>query len=139
MVDCLQQQQQSSSPLLDELMQRHLWEAQAAPVARCAAIPPSVGDVRNDETTRQCIHAAGRAVWTPRGPVDAPGGVQCGRQWLGTPEVRCLFAGRDVLFMGNSVTRRQMYTVLDLLAGRRAHRQRSRAPLDTIDLSRWVV
>ena len=47
----------------------------------------------------------------------------CGRKWLGPADARCLLAGKDVLFMGNSVVRRQMYTLLDLLAGPRAHRQ----------------
>ena len=42
---------------------------------------------------------------------------------MGTAEARCLLAGHDLLFIGNSVVRRQMYTILDLLAGPSAHRQ----------------
>ena len=37
-------------------------------------------------------------------------------------QVRCLFAGRDVLFIGNSVMRRQVFTLLDVLAGPAAQR-----------------
>lgn len=42
---------------------------------------------------------------------------------MGTAEARCLVAGSDLFFLGNSVVRRQMYTLLDLLAANRAHRQ----------------
>ena len=49
--------------------------------------------------------------------------TRCGRKWMGTAEARCLLAGHDLLFIGNSVVRRQMYTILDLLAGPSAHRQ----------------
>ena len=44
---------------------------------------------------------------------------------MGTAETRCLLAGHDLLFIGNSVVRRQMYSMLDLLAGPSAHRQLS--------------
>ena len=42
---------------------------------------------------------------------------------MGTAEARCLLRGKDLLFVGNSVVRRQLYTVLDLVAGPAAHRQ----------------
>ena len=44
---------------------------------------------------------------------------------MSVAETRCLLAGHDLLFIGNSVVRRQMYTILDLLAGPSAHRQLS--------------
>ena len=44
---------------------------------------------------------------------------------MGAAETRCLLAGHDLLFIGNSVVRRQMYAMLDLLAGPSAHRQLS--------------
>ena len=47
----------------------------------------------------------------------------CGRRWLGTADARCLLANKNLVFFGNSVVRRQMYTILDLLAGPAAHRQ----------------
>ncbi|KAL3892548.1 MAG: hypothetical protein SGPRY_015026, partial [Prymnesium sp.] len=48
---------------------------------------------------------------------------RCGRQWLGTREARCVWGGTDAVFLGNSVARRQMYTLLELLAGEKANRQ----------------
>ena len=42
---------------------------------------------------------------------------------MGTAEARCLLGGKNLVFFGNSVVRRQMYTLLDLLAGPAAHRQ----------------
>ena len=77
----------------------------------------------------------GESLWTEQGPADGVSGLQCGRRWRGSAEARCLFAGRDVLFMGNSVTRRQMYTVLDLLSGPHAHRQASTGKLASLLLT----
>ena len=50
------------------------------------------------------------------------GAKGCSRRLLGTADARCLVTNRDLLFLGNSVVRRQMYTLLDVLAGPSAHR-----------------
>jgi hypothetical protein len=66
----------------------------------------------------------GRGSNTSGGGGSAPASpVGCGRRWADTGEARCLLSGKDILFIGNSVTRRQMFTMLDILAGPRAHRQ----------------
>lgn len=61
------------------------------------------------------------ASWSVSG-LASENGSECGRHWQSTAEVRCLFADRDVLFVGNSVMRRQVFTLLDMLAGPAAHR-----------------
>ena len=81
--------------------------------------------------TASCLQGAGDANWTaaPKGLAD--GRPECGRTWLRTACARELFAGRDALFIGNSVVRRQMYTLVDLLAGpaaRRLHQNREIMP-----------
>jgi hypothetical protein len=53
----------------------------------------------------------------------SPSASECGRRWVGTAETRCLLGSKNLVFFGNSVVRRQMYTLLDLLAGPAAHRQ----------------
>ena len=63
---------------------------------------------RSSSTRRGCARSAGAAAWTDRGPSDFGGDSGCGRRWIGTAEARCLLSGRDLLFVGNSVTRRQM-------------------------------
>ena len=73
-----------------------------------------------DAVRARCLLHAGNANWTATGLVD--GRPECGRAWLRTGCARRLFSGRDALFIGNSVIRRQMYTVLDLLAGPAARR-----------------
>ena len=53
-----------------------------------------------------CLSAAGEANWTGDGLVDIR--PECGRRWLQTSCARRLFEGRDALFIGNSVVRRQV-------------------------------
>ena len=103
---------------IDTMLHQHLWQ-EPLPPERCM---PFVGsDSPRPAGLRSCLHAAGSARWTANGLVDA-NSSSCGRRWMGTAEARCLLSNRDVLFLGNSVVRRQMYTLLDLLAGRAAHR-----------------
>lgn len=117
------------------LMRRHLREPTAPLPAgeRCAPFR-QVDSSQLSSRVHACLALVGEARWTSQGVVDAPnstlppseGGVPasvCGRRWLGTTDSRCLLRGKDLLFIGNSVVRRQMYTLLDLLAGPRAHRQ----------------
>ena len=96
-----------------------LHEHLSTPVQPCQ--PASAALVNMSPSARlRCLQLAGEANWTAHGLVDgAPG---CGRTWLSTGCARALFAGRDTLFIGNSVIRRQMYTVIDLLAGPSARR-----------------
>ena len=135
MVRCLQDQKPATTAL-DQLMRTHLWLSHPSTLADGTQCRPlqAQPEAQQSERTLKCLRVAGRALWTQRGPVDSPAGPECGRRWISSPEARCLLAGRDVLFMGNSVTRRQMYTVLDLLAGSRANRQRSTGKLQTISL-----
>ena len=135
MVSCLQgsARPQVEATRLGELMRHHLWTQPTvgAPCRRRPLGELGVLDLTQlDEKTRGCVRAAGDSMWTADGPADPPSSA-CGRRWRGTVEARCLFANMDVVFMGNSVTRRQMYTVLDLLAGPKTHRQRSN-DLETI-------
>ena len=67
-----------------------------------------------------CLLHAGVANWTGRGLVD--GQPECGRTWMAAECARKLLANRNLMFIGNSVIRRQMYTVIDLLAGPSARR-----------------
>ncbi|KAL1519194.1 hypothetical protein AB1Y20_003454 [Prymnesium parvum] len=135
MVGCLQG---AAEPPLDtsrlgEMMRRHLW-LPPEEKRHCARTPfAEVRLAALDARARRCALAAGDSRWTAEGPADAPSS-RCGRGWVGTAEARCLFAQTDALFIGNSVTRRQMYTVLDLLAGPAAHRQRASdlATLETV-------
>jgi hypothetical protein len=115
------------------LMRRHL-KAPIPPLpagATCGAfrqIDPS----QLAPKARSCLARVGDARWTADGLVEladanATAGVgaptSCGRTWQGTAEARCLLSGKDLVFFGNSVVRRQMYTLLDVLAGPVAHRQ----------------
>jgi hypothetical protein len=103
---------------LDLLLHRHLWEDAPRP-SRCTPFP----QVAPSEEARTCLRDAGAVRWTADGLQQVNGTASCGdRRWLGTADARCLLAGRDVLFVGNSVVRRQMFTLLDILAGRAAHR-----------------
>ena len=126
------------------LMRRHL-ESPILPLPPGAACAPfrQIEPSQLPVAVRDCITRSGSARWTAKGLVDAaalpskatakaptsststPANDSCGRIWLGTAETRCLLRGKDLAFFGNSVVRRQMYTVLDLLAGPVAHRQLS--------------
>jgi hypothetical protein len=79
-------------------------------------------------TQRSCLYDAGNAKWSPAGLVDAR--PECGRHWVRTACARALFAGRDAMLVGNSVIRRQLFTLVELLAGPSARRLRpgSRGP-----------
>ena len=141
---------QADSTMVDDselghLMRAHLFSQPEPPDASdtCQAF----GQLSPAELTpsqRACVDSAGDARWGARGPEGVNGSETCGRRWYGTRDVRCLLRGKDVLFVGNSVVRRQvrtaghasrpptrrrsahvpqMYTLLDLLAGPRAHRQ----------------
>ena len=101
------------------------------PVAACHA------DEQGEDTKpmsaalrRRCLFHAGDANWTARGLLDNH--PECGRTWIAADCARKLLAGRDLMFIGNSVIRRQMYTVIDLLAGpsarRLTHGSRTRTP-----------
>ena len=135
---CLQQQANTVDDSdLGRLMRKHLFAApEPLPPSKCTAFRQiDLDQLRPAD--RACLMSVGDARWTADGLVDAnstasaaasgggggakPGG--CGRRWLGTAEARCLLANKALLFFGNSVVRRQMYTVLDLVAGPRAHRQ----------------
>ncbi|KAL1525938.1 hypothetical protein AB1Y20_020764 [Prymnesium parvum] len=124
---CLQQQAaEVDDSDLGRLMRRHLLTPPPAvePAACVAFRQVSLAQLRPAE--RACLAAVGEARWTADGLVDnntSASGGGCGRRWRGTADVRCLLANKALLFFGNSVVRRQMYTVLDLLAGPRAHRQ----------------
>ncbi len=133
--DCLQREaQEVDDSDLGMLMRRHLTAPVAPPPGACE--PFRQLELRQvSARARSCLARVGDARWTAEGLADAPAAgaappadsnasaSACGRRWLGTSEVRCLLGGKDILFVGNSVVRRQMYTVLDLLAGPRAHRQ----------------
>lgn len=109
---------------LGRLMRRHLWTQPAKP-AQCESFR-QVSPEQMRPSQRECISRTGDARWTAAGLVDdtnGSSGSSCGRHWMGSGEARCLFGGKDVLFIGNSVVRRQLYTVLDVLAGPQAHRQ----------------
>lgn len=70
----------------------------------------------------RCLLHAGRANWTATAEGLRDDEPECGRTWMAAGCARKLLAGRDLLFIGNSVIRRQMYTVLDILAGPMARR-----------------
>jgi len=108
---------------LEQLLHRHLWspEDAASSSGRCRPFAPGGLVSSSTAATHACLRAAGAAKWAADGLRDASN-TTCGRRWQGTAEARCLLAGRDLLFVGNSVMRRQMYTLLDLMAGRAAHR-----------------
>ena len=98
-----------------EWLREHILREEDAGTCSLPAMPPGRDSVR-----ARCLLHAGNANWTATGLVD--GRPECGRAWLRTGCARRLFSGRDALFIGNSVIRRQMYTVLDLLAGPAARR-----------------
>ena len=130
---------------LGHLMRAHLFSQPEPPDASdtCQAFG-QLSPAELSPSQRACIDGAGDARWGARGLEGVNGSEACGRRWYGTRDVRCLLRGKDVLFVGNSVVRRQvrtaghvsqtatrrrsahvsqMYTLLDLLAGPRAHRQ----------------
>ncbi len=123
---------QAASELVDDsalgrLVLRHLFEPPARPPTCEAFRQVSVDQLSSAE--RACLAATGDARWVETGLVDAPSNASaskpaggCARSWLGAGETRCLLQGKDLLFLGNSVVRRQLYTLLDLLAGPNAHR-----------------
>ena len=111
------------------LMRRHL-KAPIAPLpagASCAAFR-QIDLTQLSQKARTCLASVGDAKWTAEGLVNAvnasaAASAHCARRWIGTSEARCLLTNKDLIFFGNSVVRRQMYTVLDVLAGPAAHRQ----------------
>lgn len=128
------------------LMRRHL-QAPVAPLPAgltCASFR-QIDSSQLSQRVRACLEHVGDARWTAEGLADAAAlsGVanesairgaiaaatattttaSCGRHWIGSSEARCLLANKNLIFFGNSVVRRQMYTLLDLLAGPAAHRQ----------------
>ena len=110
---------------LGQLMRRHLWkQPEPLPAEQCHAFR-SVEKEQLKPAQQECLGKVGNAKWTAEGLVDADPAdkAKCRRHWMGAAETRCLLAGHDLLFVGNSVVRRQMYTMLDLLAGPNAHRQ----------------
>ena len=115
-----------------DLLYSHILKS---PVEACAE-PPF--EALSSEMLRECLLHAGDAKWMPNGLVDVSG-PECTRRWMHSGCVRQLFAGVDALFIGNSVIRRQMYTVIDLLAGPAARRLQGTleivpTPLSTPDL-----
>ena len=109
---------------MSTLVHQHLWTPPAAPPPQCKPLGTSATTttVRGaSSASAECVKSAGMASWSVSG-LASENGSECGRHWQGTAEVRCLFADRDVLFIGNSVMRRQVFTLLDLLAGPAAHR-----------------
>jgi len=112
---------------LGRMMRQHLWQQPAPlPADQCQSFR-SIATAHLKPDRQECLLKVGDAKWTVEGLVDSDAAkrAQCGRKWMGTAETRCLLAGHDLLFIGNSVVRRQMYTMLDLLAGPSAHRQLS--------------
>ena len=109
-----------ASKKLDTLLHRHLWQDTPA-TGRCVAFLQR--GLPSSSTVRSCLRNAGAATWTADGLQDINGSQSaCGRRWHGTKDARCLLKNKDLAFIGNSVIRRQMYSVLDLLAGKSAHR-----------------
>lgn len=106
---------------LGRLMRAHLW-AQPTAASRCEPFG-QVAPSQLSPVATACARTVGAARWTASGLVSTNATDGCARRWQSTSDARCLLAGKDVLFIGNSVVRRQMYTVLELLAGPRAHRQ----------------
>ena len=98
-----------------DLLYSHILKS---PVEACAE-PPF--EALSSEMLRECLLHASDTKWMPNGLVDVSG-PECTRRWMHSGCVRQLFAGVDALFIGNSVIRRQMYTVIDLLAGPAARR-----------------
>ena len=130
---CMQREaQEVDDSDLGLLMRRHL-KAPILPLAAGATCAPfrQIDPSQLSPKVRNCLGGVGDARWTAEGLVDGNGSTasvraasaSCGRAWLGTTDARCLLSGKDLIFFGNSVVRRQMYTVLDLLAGPAAHRQ----------------
>ena len=96
---------------LGHLMRAHLFSQPEPPDASdtCQAF----GQLSPAELTpsqRACVDSAGDARWGARGLEGVNGSEACGRRWYGTRDVRCLLRGKDVLFVGNSVVRRQVRT-----------------------------
>ena len=115
LAQCLHSKERPNNDFLRE----HLVQPPASafpPPPACAAARPKLAPA----ALRRCIKTAGHANWTATGLVD--GSPECGRSWLRTACVRGMFEGVDALFIGNSVIRRQMFTVLDVLAGPAARR-----------------
>ena len=117
-----------------ELFRRHLFRTPpSVPADRCKPFAGMLPD-EMPPLLSSCVARVGEARWSPSHGLRDGLEERCGqRPWLGTPEARCLLAGRDLLFIGNSVVRRQMFTLLDLLAGPRAHRQVA-ADMSTLDV-----
>ena len=110
---------------LGRMMRQHLWQQPAPlPTGQCHSFR-SIATAQLKLAQQECLLKVGDAKWSVEGLVDADESkrTQCGRKWMGTAETRCLLAGHDLLFIGNSVVRRQMYAMLDLLSGPSAHRQ----------------
>ena len=108
---------------LDRLLHQHLFlQPQSSPPSRCKPFAMTVPD---EPSSRLCLRRAGAARWTAAGLASNSSDGDhslCSRQRLGTTDLRCLVGNRDLMFLGNSVVRRQMYTLLDVLAGPAAHR-----------------
>ena len=100
-------------PLPGDWLHHHLWHEPGECVeSRTRPLQPA-------SAVQACLRRAGDANWTASGLSD--GRPECGRTWVRTSCARQLFAGRDALFIGNSVIRRQMFTLVDLLAGPSVH------------------
>jgi hypothetical protein len=106
-----------SAKLLQRRMHEHLWTS-PLDADRCVPFSAPV-----HPSSTQCLRHVGDAHWTADGLVSVSTSArECPQRISGTSHARCLLANRDLLFMGNSVVRRQMYTLLDVLAGPSAHR-----------------
>ena len=110
---------------LSDLLYRHLLESPT--LGDAAAAIPMTAPTTAASLRRGCLVAAGDANWTSAGLADDR--PECGRRWMRTGAARRLFSGHDLLFIGNSVVRRQMYTIADVLAGPAARRLRGRAEI----------
>ena len=136
--DCMQQtSREIDNSDLGLLMRRHLKPPVAALPAGATCAPFRQLDLSQlSRHSRACLSKAGDARWTADGLVDAPeaaaatedaaaaaaaataaaapppanasGSGECGRHWVGTAETRCLLGGKNLVFFGNSVVRRQM-------------------------------
>ena len=126
MAKCLR----SQAPLVGAALQlatrlhEHLWLEPRKEISQnCVAFQGTT----ITPSAKACLQTSSAIDWIDLGLLATDGSkplgpLACNNRWVGTTEARCLLADRDLFFLGNSVVRRQLYTVLDLLAGRAAWR-----------------
>ena len=87
-----------------ELFRRHLFRTPpSVPADRCKPFAGMLPD-EIPPLLSSCVARVGEARWSPSHGLRDGLEERCGqRPWLGTPEARCLLAGRDLLLLPGSI------------------------------------